>query len=344
MPSAASTAPQKPPPLGEYLAFFRDELDPVAAEVEATDRIPDQVTERMTELGVFALTVPPEYGGYGLPMRDYQPYLEAAGMGPGFGRMLAHVSNGFWRPVLRFGDRRQREVVRRMARGETFLAFALTERAGGTGRDLHSRAVRDGEGWRVTGEKHLITFADRADFFLLTAASDDRRAADSLTTFLLPRDTPGLAIDATQHTMGLAGTGHGVLAYDEMYVDDTHRLGGVGQGLEVGLSFLDYSRVSLSTCMVGLAQRALDESARFAGSRQTFGKPIGSRQAVQVRLATMHADVAAARALVHDAGRRYDDGEPLTTAAATAKLFCQEMVGRVTDHALCVHGGYGYTK
>ena len=331
------------PSLDDYRSLFLGELEALAGEVGATERIPPAALARMAELGAFRLTVPEEYGGLALSVADYQPYLEITGMGPGFGRMLTHVANGFWRPIVRFGDARQRDLVKAMAVGEAFVAFALTERAGGTGRDLHSRGVRDGSGWRLTGEKFLITFADRADYFLLTVATDDRGAADSLTTFLVPRDAPGLSIDSSQHTMGLAGTGHGVLTFTDAYVDDTARLGEVGQGLQVGLSFLDYSRISLSTCMVGLAQRALDEAVAYARKRRTFGRPIGDRQAVQVHLAQMHADVTAARALVREAGRRCDAGEPLTVVAATTKLFCQEMVGRVTDLALRVHGGFGYT-
>jgi alkylation response protein AidB-like acyl-CoA dehydrogenase len=266
------------------------------------------------------------------------PYLELAGMGPAWGRMLAHVANGIWRPIARYGNDEQRALVSRMAAGEALVAFALTERTGGTGRDLHSRAVRDGDGWRLTGEKHLITFADRADAFLLTAASDDRRAGDSLTSFLIPRDTPGLEIESTQHTMGLAGTGHRELRFEDMAIDDSLRLGPVGAGLEVAMCFLDYSRVSLSSCMVGTAQRALDEAVAFARQRVTFGRPIAERQAIQVHLADMHAEVAAARALVRQAAQA-----PAGAASATTKLFCQRMVGRVTDLALRVHGGIGYT-
>jgi Acyl-CoA dehydrogenases len=161
-----------------------------------------------------------------------------------------------------------------------------------------SLAHRSGLGWLISGEKHLITFGDRADWFLLVVASDERREKDSLTAFLIPRDTPGFEIDPTQRTMGLHGTGHAWLRYSDMAVDDSLRLGEVGQGLEVALSFLDYSRMSLATCMVGLAQRALDESVAFAHRRTTFGKPIADRQMVQAHLADMQADLLAGRALV----------------------------------------------
>ncbi len=314
-----------------------------SAGIGPDDPVSPELRRQVTDLGLLRLTVPAEFDGFGMATPDYQPLLEAASEGPPWLRMLTHVGNGFWRPIARFGTTEQRELIRGMADGRVQVAFALTERSGGTGRDLHSRATRDGSDWLISGEKHLITFADTADHFLLTVATDDRGAADSLTTFMVPRDTPGLAIDVSQHTMGLAGTGHGILTYDGMRVDDSCRLGEVGEGLAVGMSFLDYSRISLATCMVGLAQRALDEAVAYAQERHTFGKAIAARQAIQVHLAQMEVDVAAGRALVRDAGRRHAAGEPITQVAATAKLFNQQMVGRVTDHALQVHGGLGYT-
>jgi alkylation response protein AidB-like acyl-CoA dehydrogenase len=331
------------PSVDEFRSFFVDEYEKSADEIERTDSIPEHLLSRAAELGAYKLTIPEEYGGFGLPLLDYLPYLEASAMGQGSGRMLVHLTNGVWRPLARFGNESQRDIIRRLATGEDVLAFCLTEKAGGTGRDLHSRAVRDGDGWRLSGEKHLITFADRADHFLLVVASDDRRAKDSLTAFIVDRDTEGFEIDATQRTMGLHGTGHAWLRYSDMYVPDSARLGEVGEGLDVALSFLDYSRVSLSNCMVGLAQRALDEAVAFAKQRVTFGKPIAERQAIQAHIADMQADISAGRGLVREAAALCQAGEDFTAEAAVAKLFCLNMVGRVTDLSLRVHGGYGYT-
>ncbi|HUF98753.1 MAG TPA: acyl-CoA dehydrogenase family protein, partial [Ilumatobacter sp.] len=169
------------------------------------------------------------------------------------------------------------------------------------------------------------------------------RAKNSLTAFLVPRDTKGFEVDATQRTMGLHGTGHAWLRYHDIVVPDSAILGEVGQGLEVALSFLDYSRVSLSNCMVGLGQRALDEAVAFAKRRVTFGQPIADRQAMQAHLADMHADVSAGRGLVRLAAEKCSAGLDFTADAATAKLFCLNMIGRVTDKSLRVHGGFGYT-
>jgi len=332
------------PTLAEFKAFFTEEVEAASEEMERTERIPDHILTGVADLGGYRLSIPEADGGFGLTASEMLPYLEAAASGPGGGRMLVHLTNGIWRPLAMYGNERQRELIRSLGTGETVLAFCLTERAGGTGRDTRSMARRDGDGWLVSGEKHWITFADRADHFLLVVATDDRRQQDSLTAFLVPRDTPGFTIDATQYSMGIHGTGHAWLRYEDMYLDDSLRLGEVGQGLEIGLSFLDYSRVSLSSCMVGLAERALDEAARFATCRVTFGRPIADRQAVQGHLAMMRADIDAGRGLVQRAASLHDADAVYTPAAATAKLFCLNMVGRVTDLALRVHGGFGYEK
>lgn len=332
------------PTLEEFRTFFADEYETVAPEIERTDRIPADILARAAEVGAYRLTIPEEYGGHALGVTEYLPYLEAAAMGQGSGRMLVHLTNGIWRPLHRFGQPHQSKIIADIATGDTVVAFALTEMTGGTGRDLHSVGVRDGDVWRISGEKHYITFADRADYFILVVATDDRRQQDSLTAFLVPRDTPGFEIDATQATMGLHGTGHAWLRYNDMVVEDHHRLGEIGQGLDVALYFLDYSRVSLSNSMVGLAQRALDEATRFSKKRVTFGKPIAERQAIQTHLAEMYADVNAGRGLVREAAALCEAGADFTAQAATAKLFCLNMVGRVTDLSMRVHGGFGYSK
>ena len=334
-------ATQAIPELAGFRAFFTEEFEAQTPAIEATDRIPADLLRRTAEIGAYKLTVPREWGGLGMTALDYLPYLEASAMGPGAGRMLVHVTNGLWRPLVQFGNPAQQQIAAQMATGDACVAFALTEKSGGPGRDLHSRGELSGSTWRVSGEKHLITFADRADWFILFVASDER---GSLTALLIPRDTPGFEIDATQQTMGLHGTGHAWLRYDGMEVDDAHRLGEIGQGLDVIRSFLQYSILSLSTCMVGLSQRALDEAVAYAKGRRTFGRPVADRQGTQAHLADMEADISAGRALVRALAAAYDAGEDIEARAAATKLFCLNMVGRVTDHSLRVHGGYGYTK
>ncbi|WP_432841518.1 acyl-CoA dehydrogenase family protein [Dactylosporangium sp. CA-092794] len=331
------------PTLGEFTEFFTTQFETYLPELERTDQVPDELIKAAAALGAFRLTIPREYGGLGLHVRDYLPYLEAAAMGPGAARMLVHVANGLWRPLLQFGTPAQRAIVQGMAEGSQRITFALTERGAGTGRDIETRAVRDGDGWRLTGEKHLITFADKVDYFIVIAATDDRKASDSVTAFLVPRDVEGFDIDLSQRTMGLAGTAHAFLTFTGAYVDDSARLGEVGQGLDVAFSFLDYSRLSLAACMVGMGRRALAETAAYTERRVTFGKAIARRQAIQMHIADMETDIAAGAALVRSVVDLIDAGESFTADAATAKLYCLKMIGRVTDHALQAHGGYGFT-
>lgn len=331
------------PTVEEFTEFFTTHFEGYLPEMERTDQVPDELLKGSAAIGAFRLTIPREYGGLALPVRDYLPYLEAAAMGPGAARMLVHVANGLWRPLLQFGTPDQQAIVQAMAEGSQRITFALTERNAGTGRDVATRAVRDGDGWRLSGEKHLITFADKVDHFIVIAATDDRHAADSQTAFLIPREVEGFDIDLSQHTMGLAGTAHAFLTFTEAYIPDSTRLGEVGQGLDVAFSFLDYSRLSLAACMVGMAKRALAEACAYADRRVTFGKSIAQRQAVQIHIAEMESDLRAGEALVQSVVDLIDRGEPFTAAAATAKLYCLNMVGRVTDHALRVHGGFGYT-
>lgn len=330
------------PTVEAFRSFFVEEYERHAAEIEASGQVPAALRERVAEVGALRLTVPPEYGGFGLSLVEALPYLEAAGMGHGSGRMVVHVCNGLWRSLADFGTA-ERALITAMAAGQTVVALGVTEREGGGGRDLRSRAARLPSGWRLDGEKHLITFGESADWFLLLAAIDDRGASDSFGMFLVPRGAPGLKV-TPQPLMGLAGAGVASLRFEGLELDDAAMLGKPGEGLAVAGAFLDYSRVSLSACMAGLAQRALDESIGFARERVTFGKPLAARQAIQVHLANMHADLSAARALVWEVAERYQRGERISTEAATVKLFCAGMVGRVTDLALRVHGGLGYSR
>ena len=187
----------------------------------------------------------------------------------------------------------QQALIAGMGTGEVVLAFCLTEKSGGTGRDTHSRAERDGDEWLLTGEKHLITFADRADLFVLVVASDDRRAKDSLTAFLVPRDTPGFEVDATQRTMGLHGTGHAWLRYDRMRVPDSARLGAGRSGARGGAQ-LPRLQPRLAVQLHGRAWPSGPSTRRWPSpsSARRSASPIADRQAIQAHLADMHADVA----------------------------------------------------
>ncbi len=279
-------------------------------------------------------------------MSEYVSILEIVAQTHGSIRMVVHVHNGLWRLLDRYGTEEQKErYLTRWATGEVKLAFALTEPDAGTGTDIRTEARRIHDGWVLNGRKWLITFADIADAFVVVAYTDRTLGMHGISAFLVPRTAPGLRITLQPEEMGLLGTGHGVLEFEDCRIPTEALLGREGEGLQMVLrGFLDVSRISIAASCVGLAQRAVELARDHARRRVTFGKPLAERQAIQFMLAEMAVDVQAARLLVWEAAQRVDAGEACTTEAAMAKLFGLEMVGRVTDQALRICGGIGYLR
>lgn len=336
-------------PESEYLAL-RDrifeaiwsELDPLEQRIEDEEQVPhDIVMPILTRIGALGLLVPREYGGSGLSIAQYLPIIAEFAKVQGGLRVIVHVHNSFAHALSEIGNEQQKAaVLPGAATGRNSVAFALTEPGFGTGADLGSTAVRDGDDYVITGEKWLITNSDIASHFIVFAKTTDRE----VSAFLVPRDTDGLSIAALPETMGCKGTEHGRVTLDAVRVPATALVGAEGQGNEHLERALEISRVFIAASSLGTSERALELSIAHAKSRVTFGKPIGTRQAVQRYLAEMATDVYALRGILADAARKWDAGERIPAEASMCKLFGLEAVGRVTDRALLVHGGIGYTR
>ena len=335
--------------LDRYMDFVKgfreDTLDPISEGIEENGKLPEDIVRVLADAGLFRLTMPVEYGGEELAFSDYWPLLEEVAKAHGSIRLIVHAANGFWRMIHNFGNPEQKKkYLPEAARGDRYLGFALTEPDTGTGADIKSEARREGDNWIVNGKKQLISFADFADPFHIFAYTDRSKGHLGVTAFLLERDTPGFEIEYMKPTMGLRGSEHGIFHMDNTLLPAENQLGEVGQGLEVAFSFLEISRLSIAVGCLGLAQRFLELTLEFAKERETFGKPISKRQAVRNYLAEMAADVYALRNIIADAGRKFDKGEELPAEASIAKLFGLESVGRVSDRAILVFGGIGYTR
>ena len=336
-------------PESEYLTL-RDrifeaiwsELDPLEQRIEDDEQVPhDIVMPILTRIGALGLLVPREYGGSGLSIAQYLPIIAEFAKVQGGLRVIVHVHNSFAHALSEIGNEQQKAaVLPGAATGRNSVAFALTEPGFGTGADLGSTAVRDGDDYVITGEKWLITNSDIASHFIVFAKTTDRE----VSAFVVPRDTEGLSIAALPETMGCKGTEHGHVTLDSVRVPATALVGAEGQGNEHLERALEISRVFIAASSLGTSERALELSIAHAKSRVTFGKPIGTRQAVQRYLAEMATDVYALRGILADAARKWDAGERIPAEASMCKLFGLEAVGRVTDRALLVHGGIGYTR
>ncbi|WP_113717567.1 acyl-CoA dehydrogenase family protein [Arthrobacter dokdonensis] len=318
-----------------------------AGVIEATGAVPATLRTELRERGFLGLAAPRELGGAGLSFTQWMGLMEVFSRSHASIRMIVHVVNGTWRSMNPHAteEQRQRFVVPSVA-GDITVAFTLTEPDNGTGADITSTVRRDGDVYLLNGHKHLITFGVDCDYWLLFARLEGSLGKDGTVALLVGRESPGATVEDTSNTMGVRGTDHARLTFRDTPVPVANRLGREGDGLAIALGgFLTPSRISVAMSCVGLAERAQELAVAYARRRVTFGKPIASRQAIAFMLAENAADIQAARALVMHAAAQWEDvAGDAAALSSMAKLTAVDMLTRVTDKALQVHGGLGYWK
>jgi len=327
--------------------FVRERLIPAEAQVDATDKIPDAIISEMKQMGLFGLTIPEEYGGLGLSMTEeiqvaYEIMHAAPAFRSAFGTNVAIGSQG----ILIDGTEEQKKAyLPRLASGEMISSFALTEPdIGSDAASVKTRAARDGNGYVLNGTKRFITNAPVADLFTVMARTNpDERGAKGVSAFLVEADTPGIRLGKPENKMGQKGAHICDVIFEDCRVPADAIIGGVeGQGFKTAMKVLDKGRLHIGACCCGLADRLIQESLAYAIDRQQFGQAIAEFQLVQAMLADSQTEHDVGWALVRDAAGRYEAGEKLPRVAAEAKYYCSEMLGRVADRAVQIHGGAGY--
>jgi alkylation response protein AidB-like acyl-CoA dehydrogenase len=329
----------------EIADWVRGPAERYAEQIEATGTVPPELREELRTRGYMSLAAPASLGGRGIPFTRYLELMELFSRSHASIRMLAHVNNGTWRAMNPFANDAQREVIKRSVAGDILVAFTLTEPTAGTGADLRSTVRREGDTYYLTGEKHLITFGVQCDYWLLFARLEGTSGQDGTVALLVPNTgLPGAEVVDDSDTMGVRGTDHAILHFHDTPVPVSARLGEEGDGLKVALGgFLLPSRVSVAMSCVGLAERAQELAIEYASRRETFGKKLVDRPVIQNYLAENYADIAAARALVMEAAHAFEADAPDAGALSSAsKLVAVDMLARVTDKALQIHGGQGY--
>lgn len=325
--------------------FVRGPGERYAAEIESTHRVPDALKQDLRDRGYLRLAAPQEYGGLGIEFPRFLELMELFSMSHASLRMLVHVHNGVWRAIDQFAtDEQRKQFVLPQVSADITVAFTLTEPTAGTGADLRCSVVQEGDTYFLSGEKHLITFGVECDYWLLFARLEGTTGKDGTVALMVPRDTTGVTVDPMSRTMGVRGTDHAHLRFDRAPVPVANRLGEVGRGLDVALGgFLTPSRISVAMTCVGLARRAQELAVEHAKGRTTFGKPLAARQAISFALAENATDIEAARQLTLHAARQWQAGDAASSQLSSmAKLNAVDMLTRVTDKALQVHGGIGY--
>jgi alkylation response protein AidB-like acyl-CoA dehydrogenase len=329
----------------EIAAYVAGPAEAWAQRIETERRVPLALWEELRERGYLSLAAPAQYGGRAIPFTRFLELVELFSMSHASIRMIVHVVNGTWRAMDRFAtDEQRRQFVIPSVQGAIKIAFTLTEPTAGTGADLRCSVVRDGETYYLSGEKHLITFGTMCDYWLLFARLAGTRGAEGTLALLVARNSPGATAIEMDESMGVRGTDHARLIFDRTPVPVAHRIGGEGQGLEVALGgFLTPSRISVAMSCVGLARRAQELAIEYAGKRETFGKRLAQRQAIRFMIAENATDIEAARQLVLHAARQWEAGSPESPMLSSmSKLQAVDMLTRVTDKALQIHGGIGF--
>jgi alkylation response protein AidB-like acyl-CoA dehydrogenase len=316
-----------------------------ARRIEAERQVPAELWEELRRRGYLSLAAPAVYGGRGIPFTRYLELVELFSMSHASIRMIVHVVNGTWRAMDRFATPEQRaRFVAPSVKGEIKIAFTLTEPTAGTGADLRCSVVRENDTYYLSGEKHLITFGTICDYWLLFARVAGTRGAQGTVALLVDRHAPGATVVAMDESMGVRGTDHARLVFDRAPVPVANRLGSEGEGLDVALGgFLTPSRISVAMSCVGLARRAHELAVEYAKKRETFGKKLAQRQAIRFMIAENATDIEAARQLVLHAAREWEAGSPeAAVLSSMSKLQAVDMLTRVTDKALQIHGGVGF--
>ncbi|SEN13866.1 acyl-CoA dehydrogenase family protein [Brachymonas denitrificans] len=338
--------------LASVQRFVRERLIPAENAVEEQDEVPADIVQDMKDMGLFGLSIPEAYGGIGLSMEQecrvaYEIGHTALAFRSVFGTNVGIGSQG----ILMDGTEEQKQtILPKVATGELIMSFALTEPdAGSDSAALKTRAELDGDHYVLNGTKRFITNAPRAGAFTLMARSDGP-GASGISAFIVPADLPGLTLGKPDKKMGQRGTKTCDVNMDNVRVPAANIIGGVpGQGFKTAMKVLDRGRLHISAVACGMAQRILDEAVAYAQQRKQFGKRIGDFQLVQAMLADSQAELYAGWSMVQDCAKRYDakpspsvSDPDVSMRASCCKLFCTEMVGRVADRGVQVHGGSGY--
>lgn len=333
--------------VGTVDRFVRERLIPVEQIVDETDEIPPEIVREIKEMGLYGMSIPEEYGGLGLTAEEEVTVAMALGYAAPVFRSLIGTNNGIGsQGIIIDGTDAQKDYwLPKLATGEVVGSFALTEPdIGSDAASVQTTAVRDGDHYVLNGTKRYITNAPRAGVFTLMARTGGKGSA-GVTAFLVPADTPGLSLGQPDHKMGQRGTLTCDVILDNCRVPADSIIGGVeGQGFKTAMKVLNRGRLHISGVCVGAAQRLCDEAVAFAKERVQFGKPIGQHQLVQAMLADSGTEMLAGRSMVMETARRMDKGDKIIGDAASCKLFCSEMVGRVADRTVQIHGGAGYIR
>lgn len=327
--------------------FAETELGPIVSDLDHEGRFPWEVIEKMRRINFFGLQIPKAYGGaevdsisYAITIEELSRVSAAIGL-----CVTVHNSVGAY-PIVRFGTADQKKrFLPVLASGERIGAFCLSEaNAGSDAGGVETHAVKDGDSYVINGTKIFVTNGGVCGLALIFALTDPENAKSGASVFMVEKETPGFSVGEIEDLCGMRANPVSSLFFEDCRVPAAHLLGRPGEGLKIGLAALDTGRIGIAAQALGIAQAAFDAALKYSRERQQFGRSISSFQTIQNYLADMSTEIDAGRLLLYRACSFKDSGMPFGPEAAKAKLYCSTLATRVTNVAVQIHGGYGYSK
>ena len=330
-----------------YRAFAENEVEPVAADVDATEEVPMENVKKMAKYGFFGIPFPKEYGGQGA---DYLAYAmaveELSKKCATTGVIVSAHTSLCCAPIYENGTEEQKKkYLPDLLAGKKFGAFGLTEPGAGTDASgQRTTAVLDGDEYVLNGSKIFITNAGFADVFVIIAMTDRTKGNHGISAFIVERGTPGFTVGEPEDKMGIRGSSTCELIFEDCRIPKENLLGREGKGFKLAMKTLDGGRIGIASQALGIAEGAIDETVKYTTERKQFGKRISQFQNTQFELADMKTTAEAAQLLVYRAADAKGSGIPYGHFAAMAKLFAADAASDITRRCLQLFGGYGYTR
>lgn len=328
-------------------SFAREEIKPLAAEVDEQERFPKESLVKLAKIGAFGIPFPKEYGGAGATNVMYSMAVEELSrVCATTGVVVSAHTSLCVNPIYEFGTEEQKmQYLPKLCSGEWIGAFGLTEPNAGTdAAGQQTVAVLDRDHYVLNGSKIFITNAAFADVFVVVAMTDRSKGTHGISAFIVEKGMKGFSVGKEEKKLGIRGSATCELIFEDCIVPKENLLGREGQGFSIAMKTLDGGRIGIASQALGIAQGAMDETVAYTKERKQFGRSLSQFQNTQFQMADMQTRVAASRYLVRAAAWKKDQKLPYSVDASYAKLFAAETAMEVTTKAVQLHGGYGYTR
>lgn len=327
--------------------FGEEHIKPYILEWDESQKFPVECMKKLGELGLLGVFIPTEYGGSGFGYAEYVTVVSELGkIDPSIAlSVAAHNSLCTGHIYYHGSEEQKRKYLPKLASGEWIGAWGLTEpNTGSDAGNMQTVAVREGNGWRINGAKNFITHGISGDVAVVMTRTGEPNARNNSTAFIIEKGTPGFKGGRKEDKLGMRASETAELIFEDVYVEDSQRIGEVGKGFKQAMQILDGGRISIASLSLGVAKGAYEASVKYSKERHQFGKPISSFQAIAFKLANMATEIEASELLCYRAADLKDRKKKVTTAGAMAKLFASEACVRISNEAVQIFGGYGYIK